>query len=81
MNSANGTAMVFELRSRITGRKSLKKLELVSCPLYDTTSVKVTVENPFEDCEIANFGVSLFEEVESGYSLTSKPTGGSQELN
>ena len=49
--------------------------------MYDTTSVKVTVENPFEDCEIANFGVSLFEEVESGYSLTSKPTGGSQELN
>jgi len=48
-NSANGTAMVFELKSKITGRSSIKKLDTITCPLYDSNCVKIFVENIFED--------------------------------
>ena len=46
--SVNGTAMVFELRSMITGRKSIKKLDTLSCPLYESVCIKVNVDNFFE---------------------------------
>ena len=47
--SLNGTAMVFELRSRITGRKSTKKLDTLTCPLYESVCVKVSIDNFFEE--------------------------------
>ena len=43
VNSINGSALVFELRSKITGRKSIRKLDSIACPLYETVSVKVLV--------------------------------------
>jgi hypothetical protein len=54
--------LVFELRSKITGRKSIKKLENISCPLYETISIKVLVENIFEDHDLGNFTIELIEE-------------------
>lgn len=54
--------MVFELKSKTTGRKSTKIIEPITCPLYDSVCVKVLVENIFEECEVANFAISLIEE-------------------
>jgi hypothetical protein len=77
-NSANGTALVFELRSKVTGRQSSKRLENISCPLYDSTCIKVFVENVFENSEVANFSISLVEE--SLDQPTRKVTQYSQDL-
>lgn len=58
-NAAAGSTLVFELRSKIVGRKSIKKLEPIYCPIYESQMIRIPVDNQF-DCEFANFEIHLF---------------------
>lgn len=56
--NVNAAAMVFKLRSRCTGRKPRKTIQ-VSAVLYEVGTVDVELENPFN--EDAEFSVALRE--------------------
>lgn len=56
--NVNAAAMVFKLRSRCTGRKPRKTIQ-VSAVLYEVGTVDVELENPF--AEDAEFSVALRE--------------------
>lgn len=60
-NCGIGCSLVFELRSQIIGRKSIKKLENLRCSMYESTSIRIPVENTFNDKEYGNFKIILSE--------------------
>jgi hypothetical protein len=56
-----GSPLVFELVSDIIGRKSSKILEPIHSRLYESTSVRVPVQNRFDGCDYGEFQVVLVE--------------------
>lgn len=60
--------MVYDLVSKVTGRKSSQSVEISDCSLYETRIQEVRVYNPFE--KDAVFSI----EVESPTTKDGKPT-------